>query len=544
MEHNQNIPRKIAVIVTFTVAIVGAVYLFYSMRLRSKASNAMPKLSFATNPSPLVASSNFDLIVKMNPNGTTGFYAVSFVFTYQADKISFQNTQNLDANIVVLDSLLTVTEKKVDTAAHTIKIVGTRTGTAYSGSTDMDVAKVTMKMKTGAVFPAFFQWINPTGLGSAGTAIEKTDGTFSDVAAGSSSSSTAAGTGNIHFGTTYPVYARGTTFVLDVLVSTGGEQVKSADIIFTYDNTRIVPQYTTGDVSANIQIQPDSGFSQTLSTKSVDLAAKTMTAHLVANTSNGSPVPVQGTDIKVIKVPFTVKTDAPLGDMTFSTDAASAITSMLNRNILSSKPSYSVSVIMPASSSSSANGGGGEPEPPDTVGNGDSLNINSTPLDPNPYRYEQYLKLEKGTYTLSAIIKPYIIKGRGILVTFACGESTCGGGRKLHDIMGKTPLFTTVGQYQEQSATVTVPDDGDNKKYAVRVFVEDGSEAEVDKVSLLDRGATEKLLNDHYPIGSRLSFPRKQPASWEFDIMGNIYGTILTDKGTSGALFINSSSLK
>ena len=87
-----------------------------------------------------------------------------------------------------------------------------------------------------------------------------------------------------------------------------------------------------------------------------------------------------------------------------------------------------------------------------------------------------------------------------------------------------------------------IPDSGKDKKYKVRIYVEDGSEADFDFVSLQNIWGGEQLTNSHFGDLTSVVSPRKYPEFWDIDTTGLVFGTIDKMKVKQGALFINSSS--
>jgi hypothetical protein len=219
-------------------------------------------------------------------------------------------------------------------------------------------------------------------------------------------------------------------------------------------------------------------------------------------------------------------------------------------NVLSAATPTSFTITAMAAGSSGAGGGGsslggGSGLPGEHVEpNGDILHINSATFDATPFRYEQAVKLKKGDYILSGAARVYTAQGRGVLVTLACGESDCGGGKKLHQIIAQTPLFALSEDFQIQTITFSLPDVMQDKKLYVRIFAEDGSEADFDYVSLTDVWGGEFLTNWHFENYQKIASPRLYPQYWEMDAAGQVLSTVDKLQGVDGALFINSSSRK
>ena len=208
----------------------------------------------------------------------------------------------------------------------------------------------------------------------------------------------------------------------------------------------------------------------------------------------------------------------------------------------SSSSSSSSSSSRSSQSSSSSTGRSSAAIPEQVKSNGDLLNINSSPLDRAPFRYEQQVTLNKGTYLLKASALIYVSRGRGVLVALACAENNCGNGKTLNAIIAQTPIFSVSTDYKEQSVDIDIPEAGKNKKYMVRIFTEDGSEADFDYVSLTNQWDGEQLQNIHFAQTQDTSISRKHPQNWELDASGKLFGTVDPNKGVGGALYINSIS--
>lgn len=174
----------------------------------------------------------------------------------------------------------------------------------------------------------------------------------------------------------------------------------------------------------------------------------------------------------------------------------------------------------------------------------DTLYINSIVSYPAPLRYEQTLKLEKGSYTLVVWAKMYVKKGTGLVIVVQCGEQSCGTNAqgkalKMNDVAYRTPTFPLKVEFSELKQSFTVPDSGDSKKYVLRIYCEDGSECELDYVSLEDQWGSERVKNPQFAEVQSMIDPRLQPSSWDVDSTANMYGSIDPAFGVNGALMIN-----
>lgn len=168
----------------------------------------------------------------------------------------------------------------------------------------------------------------------------------------------------------------------------------------------------------------------------------------------------------------------------------------------------------------------------------DLLYINSIASYPSPFRYEQTFKLEKGTYSLRIGAKVYIRKGRGMSISLICNEDTCGE-KKKNQTMYVSPIFPVKAEFSEMTGTITIPDNADYKEYLLRVYCEDGSECEIDYISLEDAWGSQRVHNDNFAETQKMIDPRKQPSSWTVDATANMYGSVDPATGKNGALMIN-----
>ena len=168
----------------------------------------------------------------------------------------------------------------------------------------------------------------------------------------------------------------------------------------------------------------------------------------------------------------------------------------------------------------------------------DLLYINSIGSYPAPFRYEQSLKLEKGVYSLLIGAKLFVKRGRGMILALMCNEASCGA-KKLGEFMYSSLSFPLKNEYSEMSDKITIPDDADNKEFLLRIFCEDGSECDIDYISLEDAWGSQRIKNTHFTEFEKMSDPRKQPVSWQVDSTANLYGSVDPAFGKNGALMIN-----
>lgn len=171
----------------------------------------------------------------------------------------------------------------------------------------------------------------------------------------------------------------------------------------------------------------------------------------------------------------------------------------------------------------------------------DLLYINSIASYQSPFRYEQGVKLEKGSYTLKVGAKIYVRKERGMVIGLVCNQTTCGA-KKMGQMIYVSKVFPVKAEFSEMTDTITIPDAADNKAFILRVFCEDGSECELDYITLEDAWGSERLKNNNFEDVQKLTDPRRQPSSWEVDDTANLYGSIDPATGIHGALMINNSA--
>lgn len=171
----------------------------------------------------------------------------------------------------------------------------------------------------------------------------------------------------------------------------------------------------------------------------------------------------------------------------------------------------------------------------------DLLYINSIASYQSPFRYEQGLRLEKGSYTLKVGAKVYVRKERGMVIGLVCNQTTCGT-KKMGQMIYVSKVFPLKAEFSEMTDTITIPEAADNKAFILRIFCEDGSECELDYITLEDAWGTERLKNNNFEDVHKLTDPRRQPSSWEVDDTANLYGSIDPATGIHGALMINNSA--
>ncbi len=510
-------------LVTFTAG--GFYYFSEGLRKKSKAApTGTPEvlLEAVDNP-PMQTDNGIKVAVKLNPNGVTQeLYSFDVEVKFDTAKIDFKNAGGVDGNVTLVQGLLKQQVAMVGT--DTIHIVGTRVGTPFS-PTSQNIAEITFKMKTGSAFPVEFGWGN---VALQSTNFVKVPLTLASNTSSSSSSSQANDGAKLSFLSSKSSYRVGEIVSLEVLVATGNQQIGSAGVSVTFDNSLLNYVNTTIDTTM---------FDQTALTP---IASGSPLVISVARKTG-----ISG-NIKIATIRFTAKT-VGTANFTFEKDKSTVYTfSQPPQNILNTVAPYSITVTDVSSSSSSSTGSSLTPTPlpvgEEVESNGDLLNVNAVTFDQAPLRYEQTVKLDAGRYTLAGSAYVYTTRGRGVLLVLTCGEGNCGNGKKLNDILVKTPLFPVAAQFQQQEADVIIPDAGKDKKYKVRIYVEDGSEADFDFVSLQNIWGGEQLTNSHFGDVAGVVSPRKYPEFWDIDTAGLIFGTVDKMKVKEGALFINSSS--
>lgn len=357
-----------------------------------------------------------------------------------------------------------------------------------------------------------------------------------------------------------PKVASGQSFDLLITINPNLTPFYSFDVAFSYDHTK-VDAVKMDAASTDIVILKGEG------TSGIDASAHTV--RISALRATGASDPFIGRDpIKMVKVGFTLKPgqELPLEFKWLDPEPGKTSTSdsFEKKNLVytgeeptptqgpTAIPAIGVPTGVPASGTVQPTGAYNSLTPVPTIQGSsgqtgtsikilerkDLLYINSIVTYQSPYRYEQPLKLEKGSYTLKIGAKVYVRKERGMVVALICNESTCGS-KKSGQMMYVSPVFPVKTEFSEMTETVAIPDDADNKNYILRVFCEDGSECELDYISLEDAWGTERIQNNNFESSQTLTDPRKQPASWEVDTTANLYGSVDESFGKNGSLMIN-----
>ena len=151
--------------------IFGSAVLIQRSQVKHKATPGVPALYFAREPQTARSDQNFDLVLKVNPNGAE-FHAFELYIRYDPLKVDFQEEVNLSDNIVSPYPLII---SSIDPSTKTVSVVGTRTSGPFTGDTDVEIARVKMKHKPDASGSLTFSWEENTKLGDKLT-IEKING--------------------------------------------------------------------------------------------------------------------------------------------------------------------------------------------------------------------------------------------------------------------------------------------------------------------------------------------------------------------------------
>ncbi|MBM3283462.1 hypothetical protein FJY90_04365 [Candidatus Gottesmanbacteria bacterium] len=313
--------------VALTVFLFASVFLALvaaGMRyVRPKAAGGPISLSFTSLPEQLRSGGDFDLIVRANP-GDLPFNAFELHFTFDDTKAELRNLSDPGSNIErMFSSDLSLTQK---IEGNKIVISGAKTGDAFSGNQNIDLVKVKMKLKADAVGTVKFVWDAATQLERK--AITTNDGVF--VLKGA----------KLYFGSVQTNYLLGENLDLKLNLDTAGAAVNAVQFEFAYDDKFITFQNSTSDLAANnIEISPNSGFEANNALKNIDTQNKIIRIGLVNTTAS-----VTG-DKHLATVKLKIKEDAPYGQVAFvANDNSKVYSSAETKNVLSEKPSYSITI--------------------------------------------------------------------------------------------------------------------------------------------------------------------------------------------------------
>ncbi|OGK25517.1 hypothetical protein A3D76_06110 [Candidatus Roizmanbacteria bacterium RIFCSPHIGHO2_02_FULL_37_9b] len=329
--------KSLLIVVALLSLLAGTIFFLREMRKRSRAAPGIPTLFYSVEPATVQSGQNFDLVLKVNPNGAS-FFAFELYTIYDPTLVEFQNNANLSQNIT---SSYILVKSSVDTTNNIINITGLRTGSAFTGSANLEIARVKMKVKSGVLGDINFFWDGNSKLGS-NINKETLNGLFTIGAAPSVTSTPAPSGPDLHVDipslATPPgvsaIVQRGQNVDVQVLLKTDNIPVKSVDFILSYDDARLTFRNLT-DLAQNIEIDPNSGFNTQFVIKKVDTAAKKIIFALVAPVVNQAPVPIKSpNDILLATIRFVVKLDAPDGEIILLPDTTSTIYNLQTQNIL------------------------------------------------------------------------------------------------------------------------------------------------------------------------------------------------------------------
>lgn len=326
--------KVLSMLLFIFIAIFLGLVVVYEKVLQPKATAGVPSLFFATNPSSLPAGGNFELLVKTNPNGAS-FHAFELYISYDPTKVEFQNS-DLPQNIISSYNLVI---RSVNTQNNTITIVGVRTQTPFSGSFEQEIAKVLMRVKPGALGNTSFTFGEASKLGD-GLSVERIQAIF-QIGGGQAAEVNKA---QIRFTSSTSSYRQGENIDLQMYLNTNNNDIKAADVVFRYDDTRISLRNQI-ETSQNIILNSSSGFNTGLTIRTIDTANRRIIIGLPAQVVNQTSVPVRG-DILLGTVTFQAKSDAAPGSVVFLTEVDSRAYDTQARNVLSeANPSYVISIV-------------------------------------------------------------------------------------------------------------------------------------------------------------------------------------------------------
>lgn|SRR3989344_37898 len=306
--------------------LLGSILLTRKIGIRPRAVAGVPSLSFVLEPGTVNSGDNFDLVLKVNPNNAS-FYAFELYAGFDPGKVEFQDNTNLSQNIT---SPYLLANAAVDNANNIVTVLGTRTGSPFSGSVDQEIARVKVRVKAGASGDMNFSWSTNTKLGS-NIQTDKVNGTFT-IGAGQQTGAILS----IDIPSAINGAAqKGQNADTQIFLNTNNAQVKATDVILFYDDARLTFQNVM-DLAQNIEINPNSGFSTQLAIKTVDPVAKKITIGLAAPTT-----PVQNSsDVLLATIRFVVKPSAPDGMVDLIPDSISTVYDLQTQNILGCRGGY------------------------------------------------------------------------------------------------------------------------------------------------------------------------------------------------------------
>jgi len=138
--------------------------------------------------------------------------------------------------------------------------------------------------------------------------------------------------------------------------------------------------------------------------------------------------------------------------------------------------------------------------------------IGSFTVVSNTPHFQQRMRLPSGTYTLLGKVQALVVKGEGVQIQLICRSSTCFSGKNENAVVASV-AFPESSDFIEKSSQVTIPSEGGNKDYAVSIAVQDGSEAYIDNVKMIN-GTTDYIINGEFGLISDTSANSLQPIAW------------------------------
>jgi hypothetical protein len=484
--------RIIAVGVIFLIAVGFGAKWFFDYQRGSHAQAAPPILSMSIDPAtPVAAGQDLNLILSIAPQSTI-FNLYTFTVSYDETQIVPKNLADLKANITNLKPQTDVafTKATIDTLAHTVTVtgVGIADGIFLGSTKPIPLVKVTFTLKPDTeptlTSPLKFIWTDPTTL-NPGVTFSKKDLSYPSA----EPTAVPTGTGPVNVPTATPTSVAHPTSAPIPCGSTScpvGQQCVRGPINalcpLGVTCAAPTPYCTDGTTEPGGFIQCGND----TCTAGEECYQPTCTAP--AGTASQCTVAQPYCRTKVVATPTPI--NAPVGSTTKISQAI------------------------------------------------ERLYINSIVTYPAPFRYEQSVKLDKGDYTLSVGARVFVNKGSGMVIGVICNDDSCGS-KTRNQIIYTTPRFPTLDYFSEMQQKVTIPSDGDQKNYLIRIFCEDGSECDIDYIHFEDAWGSDRLSNSDFTSSQTSSDPRKQPTGWTYDETANLYGSVDPAQGNNGALMIN-----
>ncbi|MCX6732097.1 MAG: hypothetical protein NTV98_00980 [Candidatus Roizmanbacteria bacterium] len=357
----------------------------------------------------------------------------------------------------------------------------------------------------------------------------------------------------------------GNPFELILQINPNLKTFYSFDLSFVYDQTKVSP--TDAANAANMIIPVTDDIKILTNNTHVDPVTHTVQVMGIRQTTNNTPF-MGNAPISLVKVLFNMNPDSklPVSFAWNDTSRTSLPDTIEKKNLdytgvqpivgatgTSTNPVL-VATTTPVpgvttrptptrgpSPTPVIGGAGAEAETTAILERTDTLYINSLVLYQAPFRYEQSVKLERGDYVLTLDAIAHVKRGPGLVLALLCNEAVCGTYKK-NDIIFKTPTFPLKSSFSEYQGKISIVDGPADKELLLRIFCEDGSECEIDRISIEDAWGSERLKNSQFADFKQISEPRIQPNTWEIDSTANMYGSIDKTMGVFGSLLINNSA--